>query len=101
MYAVIENSGKQWRVSPGDVLHLDTIEGEPGTAVDLGKVLLLSGDDGLKSGADVADIKVTGTITKHGRGPKVIVFKFKRKKQYRRTQGHRQNYTAVKVDAIA
>jgi large subunit ribosomal protein L21 len=101
MYAVIENSGKQFRVAQGDVLYLDTIDAEPGTQVDLGKVLLVSGDAGVKTGADAAAVKVTGTIEKHGRAPKIIVFKFKRKKQYKRTQGHRQNYTAVKVASIA
>jgi large subunit ribosomal protein L21 len=101
MYAVIENGGKQYRVAPGDVVYLDTISGDPGTEVELGKVLLVSGDAGVKTGSDISGVKVTGTIEKHGRQPKVIVFKFKRKKQYRRTQGHRQNYTAVKIGAIA
>lgn len=101
MYAVIEASGKQFRVAPGDLVRLDTLSGEPGDEVNLGKVLMMSGDNGIKTGKDAADIKVTGTITKHGRGVKIIVFKFKRKKQYKRTQGHRQNFTEVKVNAIA
>ncbi len=101
MYAVIENGGKQYRVSPGDVLYLDTIQADPGAQVELGKVLLVAGDAGVKTGADAANVKVTATVEKHGRAPKVIVFKFKRKKQYKRTQGHRQNYTAVKVASIA
>ena len=101
MYAVIEASGKQFRVAPGDLVRLDTLSGEPGTEVDLGKVLMVSGDAGIRTGADAAGVKVTGTITKHGRGVKIIVFKFKRKKQYKRTQGHRQNFTEVKVNAIA
>jgi large subunit ribosomal protein L21 len=101
MYAVIENGGKQYRVTPGDVIYLDTIAGDPGSEVSFDKVLLVSGDAGVKTGGDTAGVKVTGTIEKHGRAPKVIVFKFKRKKQYRRTQGHRQNYTAVKIAGIA
>jgi large subunit ribosomal protein L21 len=101
MYAVIETGGKQYRVSPGDLVRVDTIEAEPGTEVELGRVVMLSGDAGIKVGEDAATTKVKGTITKHGRGVKIIVFKFKRKKQYKRTQGHRQNYTEVKVDAIA
>lgn len=101
MYAVIETGGKQYRVSEGDVLHLDTISAEAGTEVELGKVLMVSGENGVLTGADAAKLKVTGTVEKHGRAPKVIVFKFKRKKQYKRTQGHRQNYTQVKVTAIA
>ncbi|WP_031499958.1 50S ribosomal protein L21 [Bryobacter aggregatus] len=101
MYAVIETAGKQFRVAPGELVRVDTISGEPGTEVEFGKVLMLSGDSGIKAGADAAGLKVTGVITKHGRGAKVIVFKFKRKKQYKRTQGHRQNYTEVKVNAFA
>lgn len=101
MYAVIETGGKQYRVSPGDLVRVDTIEAEPGTEVELGRVVMLSGDGGIKVGEDAATTKVKGTITKHGRGVKIIVFKFKRKKQYKRTQGHRQNYTEVKVDVIA
>lgn len=101
MYAVIETGGKQYRVSPGDLVRVDTIEAEPGTEVELGRVVMLSGDAGIKVGEDAAATKVKGTITKHGRGVKIIVFKFKRKKQYKRTQGHRQNYTEVKVEAIA
>ena len=101
MYAVIETAGKQFRVSPGDLLRVDTLEGEPGTEVELGKVLMVSGDNGVKAGSDAAGVKVTGVITKHGRAAKIIVFKFKRKKQYKRTIGHRQNYTEVKVGAIA
>jgi large subunit ribosomal protein L21 len=101
MYAVIEASGKQYRVAPGDIVRLDTLAVEPGTEIELGKVLMVGGDAGIKTGADAAAHKVTGTVTKHGRAPKIIVFKFKRKKQYKRTQGHRQNFTEVKVNAIA
>ncbi len=101
MYAVIEASGKQFRVTPGDLVRLDTLPGEPGTEVELGKVLMMADGTAIKTGADAAGLKVTGTITKHGRGVKIIVFKFKRKKQYKRTQGHRQNFTEVKVNAIA
>jgi large subunit ribosomal protein L21 len=101
MYAVIEAGGKQYRVAPGDVVRVDTLSAEPGEQVELGKVLMVARDGSVKTGADAAGVKVTGRVTKHGRGEKVIVFKFKRKKQYKRTQGHRQNYTEVKVDAIA
>jgi large subunit ribosomal protein L21 len=101
MYAVIEAGGKQYRVSPGDLVRVDTLPGEPGAEVELGRVLMISDDSGIKTGDAVSSLKVTGAITKHGRNPKVIVFKFKRKKQYKRTQGHRQNYTEVKVGAIA
>ncbi|MBM3723936.1 MAG: 50S ribosomal protein L21 [Acidobacteria bacterium] len=100
MYAVVENGGKQYRVSPGDSVRVETIPGDPGTEVDLGRVLAISGENGLAAGAAVAGAKVTGVIESQGRGDKVIVFKFKRKKQYKRTIGHRQNYTQVKVGEI-
>lgn len=101
MYAVIEAAGKQYRVSPGDLVRVDTLAVEPGAEIELGKVLMVGGDSGIKTGAEAAAVKVTGTVTKHGRAAKIIVFKFKRKKQYKRTQGHRQNFTEVKVNAIA
>jgi large subunit ribosomal protein L21 len=100
MYAVVETGGKQYRVSAGDVVRVEKLAGEPGDTVELGRVLALSGDEGLRTGADVAGAKVTGTIQVQDRGPKTIVFKFKRKKQYKRTIGHRQAYTAIKVDEI-
>jgi large subunit ribosomal protein L21 len=101
MYAVIEAGGKQFKVSPGDLVRVDTLAAEPGAEVELGKVLMVGGDSGVKTGAEAAAVKVTGTVTKHGRAAKIIVFKFKRKKQYKRTQGHRQNFTEVKINAIA
>lgn len=101
MYAVIEAGGKQYRVAPGDLVRVDTLAAELGAEVELGKVLMVAGDAGIKTGDDAAALKVIGTVTKHGRAAKIIVFKFKRKKQYKRTQGHRQNFTEVKVNAIA
>ena len=102
MYAVIEAGGKQYRVAPGDTIQVDTVTGEPGTKVELeGQVLAIMGDDQqLLTGDRVASAKVTATIAGHDRGAKVIVFKFKRKKQYRRTIGHRQNYTSLTIDEI-
>jgi|SRR5579862_729763 len=101
MYAVIETGGKQHRVAPGDLIRVDTIAGEVGAEVELGRVLAVMNDSNeLKAGEAVGGARVTGTIAGHGRGPKVIVFKFKRKKQYKRTIGHRQNYTEVKVSEI-
>ena len=102
MYALIEAGGKQFRVAPGDSIRVDTLEGDLGTSVKLGRVVALMNDDGkVLLGDSVAKASVTGTITAHDRAKKVIIFKFKRKKQYRRTQGHRQNYTEVKVDSIS
>lgn len=100
MYAVVENGGKQYRVAEGDVVRLEKLAGDPGAAVELGRVLALSKDGALLTGSDVTGAKVKGTIAEQGRGDKTLVFKFKRKKQYKRTIGHRQDYTAVKVSEI-
>src|SRR3954452_16947247 len=101
MYALIEAGGKQFRVAPGDSIRVDTIAGDAGTSVDLGKVIAFTNDSGeMILGDAAAKTIVKATILGHDRAKKVIVFKFKRKKQYRRTQGHRQNYTELKVDSI-
>jgi len=101
MYAVIENGGKQYRVTPGETVELETIVGEVGAEVELGRVLGVFDGDSVKTGSDIGSAKVTGTIAAHGRAQKVLVFKFKRKKQYKRTIGHRQNFTRVKVNEIS
>ena len=99
MYAVIETGGKQYRVAPGETVQVETLTGEPGDTVEFDRVLAVVDDsNALFVGGDLAKALVRGTIVEHGRGDKVIVFKFKRKKQYKRTIGHRQNYTAVRVD---
>ena len=101
MYAVIETGGKQYRVAPGDVIQVETLEGEPGSEVEFGRVLAVVNDaNEVMTGDSVGGARVKGTISGHGRGDKVIVFKFKRKKQYKRTIGHRQNYTQVTVGEI-
>jgi large subunit ribosomal protein L21 len=101
MYAVIETGGKQYRVAPGDKLQVETIAGEPGAQIELGRVLAVVGDDQQLLTADrAASAKVTATINEQGRGDKVLVFKFKRKKQYKRTIGHRQNLTTVTINDI-
>lgn len=101
MYAVIETGGKQYRVTPGQTFDVDTIDGEVGTSVEFSRVLALSNDaNELLLGDAVGAAKVRAKITEHGRGQKIIVFKFKRKKQYKRTIGHRQNYTRVHVEEI-
>ena len=101
MYAVIETGGKQYRVAPGDRLQVETVAGEAGTEIDLGRVLAVVGDDQqLLTGDRIASARVTAKIDGHGRADKVIVFKFKRKKQYKRTIGHRQNHTSVTVSEI-
>ena len=101
MQAIIEAGGKQYRVAPGDILRVDTLAGEPGSQVEIGRVLaVLKGEGQIVSGPAAADAKVMATIQEHDRAKKIIVFKFKRKKQYKRTQGHRQNYTQVKIGDI-
>jgi large subunit ribosomal protein L21 len=100
MYAVIETGGKQYRVTPGEQVEVETLTGEVGSEVDLGRVLAVVDGDTVSAGSAVEATRVKATITAHGRGDKVIVFKFKRKKQYRRTIGHRQNYTRVQINEI-
>ncbi len=101
MYAVIETGGKQHRVAPGDVIQVETLAGDVGAEVELGRVLAVMNDSNeLMTGGSLSQARVKGTIKRHGRGDKVIVFKFKRKKQYKRTIGHRQNFTEVTVSEI-
>ena len=101
MYAVIEAGGKQYRVAPGDTIKIDTLSGDVGSEVELGRVLAVVRDsDELVLGEGLAQARVKGTISGHDRAAKVLVFKFKRKKQYKRTIGHRQNYTQVKISEI-
>jgi large subunit ribosomal protein L21 len=101
MYAVIETGGKQYRATPGEILEIESIAGEVGSEVEFNKVLALIDGETVKAGEAVGGALVKGTIVGNGRGEKTIVFKFKRKKQYKRTIGHRQNFTRVKVSEIA
>jgi large subunit ribosomal protein L21 len=101
MYAVIETGGKQYRVTPGETVQLETLAGEVGAQVEFNRVLAVVDDGEVKTGGAAAGTIVKGTITEHDRDAKTIVFKFKRKKQYRRTIGHRQNYTRVQINEIA
>lgn len=101
MYAVIESGGKQYRVAPGDTVRVETIPFNPGETVELGGLLAVSNASGeLLTGDAIANARLVAQVTGHGRGEKVIVFKFKRKKQYKRTYGHRQNYTELKVTDV-
>ena len=101
MYAVIETGGKQYRVAPGDVIEVDTLAGDVGAEIEFARVLAVMNDSNeLVTGSALGEARVKGTIAAHGRGEKILVFKFKRKKQYKRTIGHRQNYTQVKVNEI-
>jgi len=100
MYAVVEVQGKQYRAEKGAVLRVDRMDGDAGTPVEIDSVLLVSGDT-IKIGAPyVAGVSVKATIKAQEKGKKVIVFKYKSKKDYRRTQGHRQQYTLLTVEDI-
>ena len=102
MYAVIVSGGAQHRVSEGDVLKVQKIDGvEPGNQMEFGEVLLLSTDSGVQVGQpSLQNAKVVATVLEQGRLPKIRVFKKKRRKQYRRTHGHRQPFTALRIDQI-
>ena len=101
MYAVIETGGKQYRVTPGQTIEINTLAGDVGSAVEFDRVLAISNDSNeLVIGDALKTARVRGKIAAHGRGDKILVFKFKRKKQYKRTIGHRQNYTRVHVEEI-
>ncbi|MDO9507726.1 MAG: 50S ribosomal protein L21 [Thermovirgaceae bacterium] len=102
MYAVIETGGKQYRVSPGDTIRVEKIEVDTGGAVEFDKVLMVTSDSIVSVGTPLIDgAVVRGKVLEQGRGKKIIVFKYKNKsKQSRRTQGHRQSFTSVKIDSI-
>ena len=94
MYAVIRSGGKQYRVAPGQTIRLETLAGEVGAKVELGDVLLVENEGNVQVGSPlISNAKVQATVLEHDRAKKILVFKKKRKKQYRRTQGHRQDYT--------
>ena len=101
MYAVIETGGKQYRVATGETVRVETLPGEKGSAVEFTPLAVVREAGDVVTGSALSAAKVKGTIADQGRGDKVIVFKFKRKKQYKRTQGHRQDYTEVRVGEIA
>ncbi|HHV27500.1 50S ribosomal protein L21 [Anaerosalibacter bizertensis] len=101
MYAVIETGGKQYRVQEGDTIFVEKLDADNGEQVSFDKVLFVSKDDDLVVGKPyVEGAKVEGKVLEQGKGKKVIVFKYKAKKNYRKKQGHRQPYTKVKVEKI-
>ena len=102
MYAIIRTGGKQYRVNEGSILKIEKIAGEKGDKVTFSEVLLVSDDDGTIKVGDpvVANAAVTSEILEQGRNKKIIVFKYKRRKNYRRKQGHRQPFTKIKIDQI-
>jgi large subunit ribosomal protein L21 len=99
-YAVVRSGGKQFRVESGATLRVPSLNKKVGDSIEL-DVLVSAGDGATKLGAPLLDnAKVTATVIDHGRGPKIIVFKKKRRKHYKRTRGHRQGYTTLKIEAI-
>ena len=101
MFAVIESGGKQHKVSEGDSLQVELLAEEEGSKVEFNKVLMISNGKDSKVGTPYLDkAKVTGKVVRHGKTDKLIVFKMKRRKDYRRTQGHRQNFTEVLIEAL-
>jgi large subunit ribosomal protein L21 len=101
MYAVVATGGKQYKVQQGDVLRVEKLTGEVGSEIAFDRVLLFSDGENMQIGQPVLEgAVVKGHIVEQGKSKKVIVFKYKRRKRYRRKQGHRQQYTAIKIDAI-
>ena len=96
MYAVIRTGGKQYRVAPGDVVKIESVPSKDQT-IEFSDVLAVSGDNGL---AKPGSAKVTAEVVTEGRGDKILVFHLKRKKQYKKLQGHRQNFTEIRIKSI-
>lgn len=102
MYAVIATGGKQYRVSQGETLRVEKLELEPGKSIEFNDVLLVADGENIKVGAPhVAGAKVVAEVMGEGRGPKLIIFKYRRRKGYRRKTGHRQPFTALKITSIS
>ena len=103
MFAIIRADGRQYRVAKGDVIRFDRMKAEPGDQFETGQVLAIAEEDNkLKIGSPVVEgAKVEGTVLQHGKDKKIIVFKRKRRKTYRRKYGHRQDHTLVKIDKIS
>ena len=102
MYAVIQTGGKQYRVSEGDKLLVEKLGAEEGASVDLDKVLMIANGEDIKIGTPYVDGgKVTATVKAHGRGKKVNIIKFKRRKHHMKRQGHRQWYTELEITGIS
>ena len=100
-YAIVRTGGRQYRVKPGDLLDVETLEGDVGSRLEMADVLLVSGEDELLVGAPTVDgARVIAEVEDQFRGPKIIVFKYKSKTRYRRKNGHRQSYTRLRIQDI-
>lgn len=101
MYAIVATGGKQYRVQTGQVLRIEKIDGEVGSEVTFDDVLMFSDGENVNIGQPTLDnVRVSGHIVEQGKAKKIIVFKYKRRKRYRRKAGHRQQFTAVQIDNI-
>ncbi len=101
MYAIIKTGGKQYLVREGDVIRVEKLNAEEGSVVTFDEVLAINNDESLKVGTPTVEgAKVEAKVIKHGKGKKIIVFKYKPKKNYRKKQGHRQPYTQVQISKI-
>ena len=102
MYAIIRSGGKQFRAEPGKTIKVPALNAEPGAKVTFDEVLVAGNGDDIKVGTPmVSGASVTGEVVKHGKDKKIIIFKWKRRKNYRRKQGHRQDFTEVRVSDIS
>lgn len=102
MYAIIKTGGHQYRVAPGDTIEVEKLEGKPGSRIELGEVLMLGGENGIEVGTPLVNgARVIATVVAQSKGPKLVIFKFKAKKRYRRKTGHRQNLTMLQIKEIA
>jgi large subunit ribosomal protein L21 len=99
-YAVIKTGGKQYRVAAGDTVSVEKLDGEVGSAVTFNDVLLVGAGDSIKVGSDAKGASVAAEIVEQAKGPKLIAYRYKRRKGYHRTVGHRQRLTKVKVTGI-
>ncbi len=101
MYAIVDSGGKQYKVREGEVLRVEKLAGEVGDSISFDKILMFSDGENVSVGTPILeDVAVSGHIVEQGKAKKIIVFKYKRRKRYRRKQGHRQQFTAVKINSI-
>jgi len=101
MYAIVKSGGKQYKIQEGDVIRVEKIPGDLDNPISFDQVLMFSDGENVRIGQpELNDVTVKGHIVEQGKGKKIIVFKYKRRKRYRRKQGHRQQYTAIKIDQI-
>jgi large subunit ribosomal protein L21 len=101
MYAVVKTGGRQYRVEPGDTIDVERLSGDVGATIELNPILMVGNGENVTLGTPAVDTaRVTAEIVEHKRGKKILVFKFKRRKSYRRKQGHRQSLTSLKITNI-